>query len=77
MRDYRNSGSMTLRSRRRTPRGLVALLALAVCAAIGAYLYWHSVPDTLSPPVATHSDRDRGVIPLTIPGQPAPAEASD
>ncbi|NBC47217.1 MAG: hypothetical protein GVY22_04345 [Gammaproteobacteria bacterium] len=75
MRDYKGSGNMTLRRRRRrAPWGLLALVVILAAAAIGGYLAWDRM-DLLTPTsTIVKSERERGVIPLAIPGQEASTE---
>lgn len=74
MRDYKGSGSFTLRKRRRFPRGLLGLLLLILAVAIAAFLLLGrgSIPglpasDKSSAAAKPASGRD--IIPLKIPGQ--------
>jgi len=70
MRDYKGSGHMTLRRRRRAPWGLITFLIAAVAVLVGGYLIWDRTDLFSSAPVTAQPERKKGVIPLRIPGQP-------
>lgn len=76
MRDYKGSGSFTLRERkrRRFPRGLVVIGLLLIAAAVAGYVYTSHSPSagsatehSVESPAKASSGRD--IIPLKIPGQ--------
>ncbi len=74
MRDYKGSGSFTLRKRRRFPRGLIVLILLIIAFAIAGFLLLGRNPMVGSPaddktPATAKPASGRDIIPLKIPGQ--------
>lgn len=74
MRDYKGSGSFSLRKRRRFPRGLLIVIFLIIVVAIAVVLFIDRIPMLSSPtgsksPAAAKPASGRGVIPLEIPRQ--------
>ncbi|WP_201223995.1 hypothetical protein [Halochromatium roseum] len=80
MRDYKGSGSLTFRKRRRFPSTLVALILLLIASAIVGYIVFTQGPTApeATAPAATKASSGRDVIPLKIPGQsPSSAQEDD
>lgn len=76
MRDYKGSGSFSLRKRRRFPRGLTLVILLIIAVAIAGLLFVDRIPilgastgDTSTSPAAAKPASGRDVIPLKIPQQ--------
>lgn len=74
MRDYKGSGSFTLRKRRRFPRGLLVLILLIIAVGIAGFLLIGQGPTLGSltgakTPAAAKPASGRDIIPLKIPGQ--------
>lgn len=83
MRDYKGSGSLTFRKRRRFPGALVIIILLLIASAVVGYLFFTQTPtaETASEtaaPAAAKASSGRDVIPLKIPGQsPKPTQEDD
>lgn len=75
MRDYKGTGNMTFRRRRRqAPWGLIILIAILAATVVAGYLVWDRTDLFRSTSALVKPERERGVIPLAIPGQAAPSE---
>lgn len=83
MRDYKGSGSLTFRKRRRFPGALVAFILLLIASAVVGYIFFTQGPTAettpeATAPAATKASSGRDVIPLKIPGQsPRPTQEGD
>jgi hypothetical protein len=69
MRDYKGSGRMTLRRRRRSPSGPIILTVLVITGLVAAYFLWGQGMLSGSDLWPGDSTRKDGIIPLEIPGQ--------
>lgn len=74
MRDYKGSGGMSLRRRKRTPWGSIFLVIIILAAGVAGYLVWERTDLLDSASAIAKPEREQGVIPLTIPGQQPSAE---
>jgi len=82
MRDYKSSGSFTLRKRRRYPRGLItlSLIIIAIAAAGVVWIAQNPTPGAsvaISAPATARPSSGRDLIPLKIPGQQPTASPED
>ena len=72
---------MTLRSRRRGPRGLIVLIVVLASAAAIGLLIWNQMTKPPANDIRSSEQsgelRTKGAIPLAIPGQTPTSDRSD